>query len=884
MIAALDRLLARLRAVFHKGELDDDFAAELAHHLELLTEDNIRAGMDAVEAKRQAHLALGGVEQTRELHREIRGLPLLEQLGQDLRYSLRLLRRERGFAFIALLIIAVGVGLNVTVFSLVNTVLLRPLPFAEAKRLVWIENGNQNSPDRVLSIISSTVDTWEGLAESNRTLDAIEAYEPFSLFRTYRLTGDDQSETINAINVSPGLFPMLGVAPLHGRLFFPKDAVVNAAPVTLLSYQLWQRRFHGDPGIVGRTISINGNAITIVGIMPQEDAFMSTVFPAVRVDIYTVLINETRRNSGNDLALIGRMKPGVTIDDAAKDLEQSVVQLQQQYPGRGTAYSATPTPLHDHVAAGLRQPLLFLWTAAGILIAIVGFNLGGLLLARGAARRNEMALRAALGAGRGRIIRQLLTECGILVVIGSIFGVFLAAACIEFLSVRSAVEIPLLQTIHLDTAALIFALGLCVITTLLCGIAPAWSLTFAQRERFDALKEVGRASTTTRGLARARSILVVLEVALACALAISAGLVVRSLYNVFRIDLGFKPENLIAVRIDPLIDQNQLPVYLESILDQTRAMPGVQTAGFTDCIPIERDRSWYIGAKDDPKVDLVRDGTNAHIRIITPGLLTSMGTPLLAGRDFIRLDTRDKRVIIVNSALARHFWPNESAVGNYITFNGSDSYRVIGVAADVRHEGPEVPSGFEMYLPMRLVGGNSWDLMVRTTLPINTFAAQLKSVLQPIDPSLPLTQVREVGTLVDRAVSSRRITSMLIAGFAAMALSLAALGLYGVIAYNVAQRRKEIGIRMALGASGATVRREVVARTLRLAIFGTLMGVAAAIAGARFLQALLYEISSSDPGTFIIMIVAVLTCALLAGYLPARRASRIDPIQALRTD
>lgn len=887
MMPALDRLLARLRAAFRKPVLDADFEAELAHHLEMRTGENIQAGMDPEEARREARLALGGVEQTRELHREARGLPWLEQLGRDLRFSVRLFRREPGFTVVALLILAIGIGLNTTVFSLVNTVLLRPLPYSEAERLVWITNGNPANPEnRDLSNIASRIDTWEGLQETTRTLERIEVYDPFSVRHTFRLTGNNADpETVLAVQVSPGLFPMLGLRPLHGRFLRPEDATPDAPPRTVLSHQLWQRRYDSNPGIVGQTIEIDHRAVEVVGVMPQSDPFSTVFFPAVRVDLFSSVVNERSRNWGNTVSLIGRMKPGTTHAEVAADLNLSIDQLKQQYPDRNNYYFANVTPLHDWVAGGLKQPLLFLWIAAGLVLAIVGFNLGGLLLARGAGRAKELALRTALGAGRLRIARQLLTECFALVAMGAVLGGLVSWGFIRLLSIRTAVEIPLLQNVRLDAAALGFTFLICLITALICGVAPAWKLSFGGDVQ-NALKEEGRGSSGGRNQSRTRSTLVILEVALACVLAISAGLMVRSFLNLLKVDLGFESENLIAVRIDPVIDDGWEAYvnYLEATLDRVRALPGVEAAGLTDCVPVERDRGWglYPVVADNPDD---QDWDGAHVRIVSPGLLGALGTRLIAGRDFTRFDASDSPpVIVINQSLAKRFWPGEDALGRQVNVNGNVVTTVIGVVGDVRHSGPELPSGNEFYLPLRQQPSGSWDLLVRTPLPVSTLTADLRNALREIDPTLPLTKVRPMTTLIDRTLSSRRLMVFLIGGFAAIALGLAALGLYGLISYTVTQRTKEIGIRMALGADSATVQRQVVGDTMKLALAGLALGVAGTIAAGRFMQSMLYGVSAGDPQTYIVMILGALACAFVAGYIPARRASRVDPMHALRTD
>jgi predicted permease len=880
MNAFIDRCLARLRAMFTQRELDADFNAELAHHVEAQTEDFIKAGMTPEEARRRARIAIGGIEQTRELHRETRGLPVLEQFGRDLRYTARMLRRERGFTVVALSILAIGVGLNTTVFSLVNTVLLRPMPFAHADRLIWIYNGDPSSSNRDLSIIASKIDTWEGLRETSRAFEQIEAYDPFSVRQTYRLTGNGDPETILAVDVSYGLFDMLGVRPMLGRQFLPEDALTNAPSRTILSHQLWQRRFASNAQIVGQTIHINNQAVEVIGVMPPADAFSSVFFPAVRVDLYGAVRNDVKRTWGNTLSLVGRTKPGTTIDVAHSDLLLAVGQLKQQHPEWNKFFWTNVMPLHDWVAGGLKRPLFFLWIAAGLVLAIVSFNLGGLLLARGAARRKELALRCALGAGQMRIVRQLLTECFALVATGSFLGALMAWGFIRFLAVRSSVEIPLLQSLRLDAASLGFTVLLCVITVVLCGALPAWRMA-REGDLQNSLKDDGR-SSGGRQRTRSRSVLVILEVAFACVLAISAGLMVRSFFNLLKVDLGFQPNDLVAVRVDPVINGSHAS-FLGLVLERVRALPGVEGAAVTDCVPVERDRTWglYPVIQDNPGD---QRWTGAHVRVVSPGLFHAMGTTLIAGRDFESTDTQDHpRVIIINQSLANTFWPGENAIGRQVA-NGNVPLTVIGVVADVRHAGPEAPSGNEMYFCMHQQGSSSWDMLIRTKLPVATLRTDLRNALRDVDATLPLTKLRPVQTLIDRTLSSRRLLVWLITGFAAIAVGLAALGLYGLISYTVTQQTKEIGIRMALGARASTVQRQIVGHTMMLAICGLALGLGVAFAAGQWVQSLLFGVSATDPMNFIWTTIALLSCALIAGYLPARRASRVDPLIALRAE
>ncbi|HVU16951.1 MAG TPA: ABC transporter permease [Candidatus Didemnitutus sp.] len=885
MTPGLDRLVARIRALFQRGELDRDFEAEMEHHVAMKSEEYRRAGLDEAEALRRARAEFGGTTQAREMHREARGLPALEEIGRDLGFAFRVWRRERRFAAIALLILMVGIGLNTTVFSLVNTVLLRPVPFANADRLVFIHNWYDGISFHDLSGITSQIPTWEGLQEANRSLEQIEAYDPFSVRQTYRLTGSGEPESILGLNVSPGLFPLLGVAPQLGRLLRNDDANKDAPGRIILSDQLWRRRYNADPSIVGRTIQINGEAVEVIGVMPRIDAFSSAFFPAVRVDFFQALRKEVERSWGNVVIQIGRAKPGLSIDAVRADLNLALALAKKHDSRRDQYCTIKAMPLQEWISGNLRRPLIFLWVAAGLVLGIVCFNLGGLLLARGAARRRELAVRSALGAARGRLARQILTECGLLVAVGSLLGATLAAGFIRFLSIRSAVEIPLLQSLHLDATALAFTVLVGAATAFLCGALPAWRLARVD-DLQESLREDARGTTGGRERSRTRGALVMTEVALAAILAVSAGLMVRSFFNLLRVDLGFQPRDLIAVRLD-LTNVTNRPENINALLAKVQSLPGVERAGLSDCIPVERDRSWglYPVNRENPKDQRY---AGAHVRLISPGVFAAMETPLIAGRDFTSEDRKDTaQVIIVNQSLARAFWGKENPIGRPVGGLGRDNTftTVVGVVADVRHDGPETGSGFEMYLPYTQVDETpSWDLMVRTKLPVAALTTELREGLRSIDPDVPLTKARTMQSLVDRTLSSRRLMVWLVGGFAALALLLASLGLYGIISYGVNQRTKEIGIRMALGANARVVQGQVVSETLRLALIGLGAGLAGSLLAGRLMQSLLYGVAALDVVTYLAAAVAVLGCATLAGYLPARRAARIDPMVALRAD
>jgi predicted permease len=798
---------------------------------------------------------------------------------RDLRHAFRTLRRDLGFSIVAVLILGIGIGANTAVFSLVNTVLLRPLPFRDAGRLVWIENTGDKGG---LSGQTYPVGVFEEYRRLNRSLESMTAYFAFFGYGSYKLTGRGEPERLMAVTLSTDFFDVLGVKPQYGRPFLKKEGRQNGPQVALLSHGFWQRRFGGDPGIVGQSLVINGAPVTVVGVMGRDFDFSSVFSPATRVDLYMPAILDDMRNWGNTMALIGRMKPGVTLDGARADFRLLIPEIDAAHPEwRGWANAARLSGLQDHVSGSMRRPLFVLWAAVALVLVIVCVNLANLLLARESGRSKEIAVRVALGAGRVRLMQQLVTESLVLASIGAALGVGIAYAALRYITHSATFSIPMLQSVRLDGAALAFTALAAVASCLLFAVIPGLRMPIANPAA--ALLAWGRGATDAKGHAWVRSALVVAEIALACVLLSGAGLLLRSFLRLLDVDLGFQPAHAAALRIDPPGNPTlaQRHAFLAEAVRRVETVPGVESAGVTDALPLDRNRAWDLKAKGRfyPK----DADTTAFVYIVGPGFLEAMGTPL-RGRDFNESDTeKSERVIIINQTAARTHFPGEDALGRKVLSNGQE-WTVAGVAADTRQRSVEDGGAVQMYLPDTQAGPVGADLVIRTRLAPTAVAPGVRAVLRQLDPNMGAGDFRPISQLVESAVSPRRFVVSLLVLFACFALLLASLGIYGVIASSVNRRAQEIGIRMALGASAWNVRRQIIAGTLRLAALGLAAGLAASLLLARLIASLLYGVSAFDPLTFAAMCAALTAVALLAGYLPAWRASRIDPMSALRAD
>lgn len=803
----------------------------------------------------------------------------LDALARDLRFALRTLRRDAGFATFVILIAGLGIGASATVFTVVHTLLLRPLPFAEPDQLVWIANRDVAGLSGQTTQVGHMVD----LTERTQTLSAVTGYFAFYGAGDNLLSGRGEPERLNGVPVAGNFFEVLGVQPLHGR-FFVEDETRWAGPkAVVLGHGLWRRRFASDPAVVGTSLVVNDEPHTVVGVLPASFDFGSVFAPGSSFDLFFPfpLSPETHR-WGNTMAMIGRLKPGVTPGEAQAEVTTIARQLATESADRNS-FGGVVKPLAEHVNGRVQLAVWVLAAAVGMVMLIVCANVANLLLARAASRQKEFAVRSALGAGRLRLLTAMLAESAVLSAGGAIVGVAVAVVATRGIASLDGINIPLLSTLRVDGMVLAFASALAGLSALVFGVAP-W-LQAGQARLRSSLSDASRGSTEGRSRRWTRNALVVAEIAFACVLLVGAGLLVRSLARVLAVDMGFDAARAAAIRVDPdsryttPADRDR---YLDEVLRRVSAIPGVEAAGITDALPLGRNRTW--GARAKGVVYERGRAPIAFVRITTDGYFAAMGIPILAGRDISPSDVRDSEpVIVINESMARALWPGEDAIGKYVLNACAQERRVVGVVGDVRHLALEQPSGNEMYVPMRQCDDRpTHDLVVRSALPAGSLVASIREALRSVAPNLPASDFRPLGQIVDRSLSPRRFTVLLLGAFAAFALVLASLGIYALISYSVNRRTQEIGIRMALGATAAHVRRQIVVQTLQLGAAGIVIGAAASWLLARGMEGLLFDVAAGDPLTFGGMAAVLMAVAAAAGYVPARRAAAIDPMAALR--
>jgi predicted permease len=868
----MKRFRLRLRYLARHSERQRSLWEEMDFHIESMTEDLVASGMSKQEARAAAHRKFGNMTRNSEEARSVWIVRWMSDLAQDLRQAFRGMRRDAGFTTFVILIAGLGIGASATVFSVVNALMLRPLPFRDPERLVWIANVEW----------SMQVSQFLDFRERNKSFSDLAGSTGYGV-GDIELTGTGEPERLTSAPVTQNFFTLLGVQPMIGRSFAVEECRgrTDTPPAALLSYGFWQRRFASDPAVVGRKLTLDSKPVMVVGVLPASFDFASVFASGTPVDVFIPYpLTEENNGHGNTMQAVGRLRPGATAASAQAEFTVLGKQLEIQHPERNPVKPRL-TPLQRHVNGRVSPALIVLACAVGVVMLIVCANLSNLQLARLGARQKEMAMRAALGAGRLRLLRQMLTESVALSCCGAALGLILAIAGTRAIAHLDAFNIPLLASVRLDGDALGFTLLAAVLTGVLFGLLPALQVrSFAVGE---ALKNGSRGSSGGKRHAWVRNGLVVSEVAFACTLLVGAGLLLRSFQRVLDVDPGFQPEGVATLRVDPsflfsgLAQQNS---YLDEVLRRTRSLPGMRAAGLTDVLPLEGDRSWQVSGKGQvyPK----DRHPEAYIRVVSDGYFESVGIRLQAGRTFTERDRASSEpVAMVNETLARTLWPGQDAVGQVVTQDGGR--RVVGVVGDVRHEALEKEGDSEMYLPMRQTFDYpAMNLVVRTVLPPDRLAPAIRAALRPIDSNLPVREFTTLQELVDKAVSPRRFLVLLLAGFAAFALILASLGIYAVISYSVSQRVQEIGIRMALGASATHLQGRILLHTFGLAAVGLALGMAASRALTRALESMLCGVTPGDPMTFLGIGALLIVVAAIAGYLPARRASQIDPMVALR--
>jgi predicted permease len=869
----------RIQSFARKKPLDSDLDEEMASHLQFAIEENVSKGMSPQEAERQARISFGGPQQSKETHRESRGLPWLDTLLRDVRYTLRTLWRDRAFAAIAILILALGIGANIAVFSIVNTLLLRPLPFANSHKLAWLDS---NRGVGGLSALTYKVDVYDEYAKQNRSFEQVTTYMPFYGVGGYSLTGSGEPLALTGVMVDWNFFQTLGVQPQYGRAFLPGETAKGAAHVAILENAFWRQHFNSDLSILNQSVTINKLPYTVVGILPPSFDFGAAFAPGQRIDLFEPYLWDDIRQWGNTVSIIGRLKPEATVQSAQSEADLLIPQMRASHKDWYSDYATRISSLSDHVRGKLRASLIVLWSAVGLILLIVCVNLANLLFARSAARSKEFATRTALGAGRSRIVGQLLTESFILSGAGALLGLVFAYVIVSFVARQGSLALPLLSSMKIDGATLLWTLLITAIAAVLFGLAPG--MFVAATNLREGLHTSSRGSTEGRHYHRLRSLLVVSEVALACVLLVGAGLLLRSFLRVLDVDLGFQPSQAAALTInydDEGKSEKTGPV-LQEILRRVQQIPGVEAAGISDMLPLGRNRSWGFSAVGRDYAQ--GEDQDAYIRIVTPGYISAMGMHLKAGRDFDwaldRPDTQSK--VIINEAAARLHWPGQDPLGKLVNCCNKNPGVVIGVISDVRQISLEDTSAPEMFQEYGQAGGEGSELIVRTRLAPEVIAPALIKSMREFSPNQPVGEFRPLRQIVDTSTSPRRFFVLLVGSFAALGLILASLGIYGVISYMITRQRQEIGIRMALGASRSDVLFGVVNRTLRLALVGILIGAIISLAAGKYISSLLFQTQPGDPMTFVAMFVIFICVALLAGFVPAQRAARVDPLVALR--
>ncbi|HEX6822915.1 MAG TPA: ABC transporter permease [Candidatus Sulfotelmatobacter sp.] len=875
---------AMLRRTCMEREMDE----EMRFHIEAYAADLVARGVPRQEALRRARLEFGGMEMTKEECRDAVGVSFLETLFQDLRHGWRSLLRTPAFTVVTVFVLALGIGANTAIFSVVDAVLLRPLAYRDSGRLVTILM-NGDGPVSVANYID-----WRDQSHSFAAMGAAEYWSP-------NLTGVDSPEHIAGLKLTQSLLPMLGIEPLLGRLFVEGEDKDGADREVILSYRLWQRRFSGDRNVLGKPIILDGNAYIVVGVMPQ--GFHFAPFWATRAELWVPNAVGARIHDrgGNSLRIFARLKDGVSLQQARAEIAGITQRLERQFPG--TNRDVLVTPLKEKVVGPIETPLLVLLAAVIFVLLITCANVAHMLLARAAARHREVAVRAALGARPGRIIRQFLTESLLLGSVGAALGLGLAILAARALIAMSPANIPRLQTVAIDLRAALFLFAATLFTSIGFGLAPA--LQASSIDVNDTLKEGGRNQTDGPGRNRLRSLLVISEFALALVLLIGAGLMIRTFSALQAVDPGFNPHHVISMIVSVAGTKEAHParraIFYRQLLERVRTLPGVQAAGGINHLPLAGDQwGWGFVVEGRPK-PRPGESPSAVYRLVTPGYFAAMRLPILRGRDVTAADdVNAPGVVIINQRAASEYWPGEDPIGKRISFDDEQPtpttwVTIIGIAKDAKQDSWAATPSPEVYLAAfqnhDFLGDSGsavashlsyLTVVARTAGNPAAAAPAMKEAAWSFDRNLAISEVLTMDGVVADANAQPRFEMQLLTIFAAVALVLATVGIYGVISYSATRRTHEIGVRMSLGATRRDVLLLIVRHGMRLAMLGSLTGIVGALLLSRLIRKLLYGVQPTDPVTFMTVASGLAVVAILACYIPARRAMRINPMTALR--
>ena len=886
MTAWLKTVVSRIRNWISPQAGDREFEQEMESHLEMLTTENMARGMSDEEARRAARIRLGGSTQLQEVNREARGLPFLETLTQDTRFAFRMLRKSRGFTLVAVLTLALGIGANTAIFSVVYAVLLKPLPYEKPEQLFTVFQRQAKKDDGMGAGWSYVL--FEELRSQNHSFEEMAGVQ----FHELTLTGRGEPFLVDTSIVTSEFFSVFKPRPIVGRAFLPEDGKPGAPATVVLSENLWRTAFGADPNVVGTSINLDKHSYTVIGVMPAGFRFPQMTqsdqvwIPLAQDPLFGPWMS---RQGGHWLRVTARLKPGVSLAQAHAELDALGERFAKEYPDQQTGWIIRMSPLQQVMVGAVRPALLVLLGAVGLVLLIACANLANLLLARGTSRAREFALRSTLGAGRGRLIRQLMSETAVLGLLGAAVGIALAYWGVHGLTALLPEDLPQVNAIRVDYFVLSFAVLLSAFAVCGFGLAPAFLV--AKSDLQSGLREDSGRSGESAGGRRARNLLATAELALAMVLLVAAGLLLRSFGKLTSVNPGFDVQNVVKAnvslpRFQYATDQQWL-TFSNELLARVQGEPGLQAAALAVPTPLA---DGYINlAFDIPGQPSLAgaDARTADYAAVSEGYFSVMHIPLLEGRTFEKHDIQTApRVAVISKALARTYFPNEDPIGKQMTFgfppDSGAARRIVGVVGDVRDQALGSDPGPMMYVPYAQAPFPGSDVIVRSSMDAGSVAAAIRRVTATLDKDLPVSAVGTMSQVVDASVAQPRFRTILLALFAGMAVVLAATGIFGVFSYSVSCRTREIGVRVALGASRAMIVRMVLREILILTSIGLAAGVLCALAASRLLGHLLFGVSAGDPLTMAAVALALVAVAALAGYVPVRRAMRVDPMEALR--